>query len=350
MKVTFLLPGNTASGGVRVTMQMGNCLLERGHAVRIAYRRDPLLSREQLKTLARYVTFRCQGLTETRWLSCFRGRKEAFVNLDELEFGDKEVVIATGIHTIEDLNQLQGNVLKVRYCHGLLEQEPEHVRKMWLWEGPIDTVAVSPALVPTLQKHCTGRILGVVPNGISPQEYFVENGLRDGIGMIFCNLKVKGPEVAVALVKALYHRFPSVPRYAFGACRRLKELSPCDYTRYPSIERAREIYNRCKIWLVTSRDEGFSLPILEAMACGCVVISARHSNATNLITDGVNGYIVPYGDIGRYMERIGRLLEDETLRRSVVEEGFKTVKKFTWESATDSMEDTLRKLCASALP
>lgn len=327
-------------------MQMGNCLLERGYAVRIAYRRPPLFSRGQLVSLARYIKFRCQGMRETRWLSCFRGRNEAFVTLDELEFADREIVIATGIHTIEDLNRLEGIVLKIRYCHGLLEQEPEEVRKMRLWDGPMDTIAVSPALVPTLEKHCTGRMLGVVPNGISPKEYYVESGERDGIGMVFGNLKVKGPDVAVGLVRALYHRFPEVPRYVFGACRRWKQLSPCTYTRFPSISKAREIYNRCKIWLITSRDEGFSLPMLEAMACGCAVISSNHTNASDIIQHGVNGLTVRYGDIDGYMQHIERLLEDESLRSKIVREGFKTVQRFTWEKAADLMEEALQKACA----
>ena len=35
--VTFLLPGNNRSGGVRVTALMGNLLLERGYQVRIVH-------------------------------------------------------------------------------------------------------------------------------------------------------------------------------------------------------------------------------------------------------------------------------------------------------------------------
>jgi glycosyltransferase involved in cell wall biosynthesis len=344
MKVTFLLPGNSTSGGVRVTMQMGNCLLKRGHDVRIAYRRAPLFTREQVVMLARDVKFWCQGVSETRWLSFFSGRKQGFVRLEDLEFENKEIVVATGIHTIGDLERLQRNVLKVRYCHGLLEQEPEQVRKMWLWSGPMATIAVSPALLPALEKCCTGQILGVVPNGVSEQDYFVEGPVRDGIGMVFGNLKVKGPEVAVAVVKALHERFPGMNCYAFGACPQWKDLSPCSYTRFPSVQKSREIYNRCKIWLVTSRDEGFSLPMLEAMACGCAVISSSHTNASEIIQHGVNGFTVRYGDITGYMGHIERLLEDEALRDRIAKEGLSTVQRFSWDKAADCMEQVLLRL------
>src|SRR5438046_1217627 len=118
MTVTFLLPCNSHSGGVRVTMQLGNCLLKRGHNVRIAYRTNPLFSRDWFFSLARSVKFRCQAISETRWLQYFNGKKEPFRNLNNVRFRDGEIVIATGEHTIGDLYELQGNINRLRYCHG----------------------------------------------------------------------------------------------------------------------------------------------------------------------------------------------------------------------------------------
>jgi glycosyltransferase involved in cell wall biosynthesis len=165
--------------------------------------------------------------------------------------------------------------------------------------------------------------------------------LRDGIGLIFSEHPIKGPEVAVPLIRTLSERFAHVPRRAFGGDRRWRSLAPCDYTRYPSIPKAREIYNRCKIWLVTSKDEGFCLPILEAMACGCAVISSNHMNAAEMINDGVNGFTVPYGDIEAYLNRIGQLLTDESLRQRFVAAAPANVQRFTWKEAANRMEESL---------
>lgn len=342
MKLTFLLPGNSYSGGVRVTMQMANRLLERGHDVRIAYRTHPLFSWESFISFARTLKFRCCAIRETQWLSCFKGEKERFVKLESLNFNEGEIVVATGEHTIEELERLERKVIKVRYCHGFLGQSAE--QRNLAWGGRMDTIAVSPALVPSLQRHCEGRILGIVPNGICLNEYFVEDRFRDGIGLVFSQTPIKGPEVAVSLVRAFRDVCPSNPCYVFGADPRPKSLAPCDYKRYPSVAKAREIYNRCIVWFVTSRDEGFSLPTLEAMACGCAVVSSRHTNAGELIQDGVNGLTVPYGDIAAYMQAARFLLENESLRSNIVREGFKTVRKFTWDNAADRMEEALAKL------
>ena len=208
MQITFLIPGNSCSGGVRVTVQMGNCLLDRGHRVRVAYPKLPFLSRQALADAGRALLYRFQRTPETRWLSWFRGPMERYRKLSDLELSPGEVVIATGIHTIPDLQALEGDYVKVRYCHGLLEQEPEESRKSWLWSGKMFTIAVSPVLVDPLKALGSERILGVVPNGIFQSDYFVEERNRDGIGFIFSGSSVKGPEIAVSVVIALRNKFP----------------------------------------------------------------------------------------------------------------------------------------------
>ena len=42
-----------------------------------------------------------------------------------------------------------------------------------------------------------------------------------------------------------------------------------------------------------STEEGFGLPVVEAAACGCPVIASTNTGASELITDGIEGFIVP---------------------------------------------------------
>jgi hypothetical protein len=341
MSLTFLLPGDACSGGVRVTMQMANMLLKRGHTVRIAYRRWPVFSSDRMLSFARSVKLACCGISETSWINEFVGAKEAFLNLSDLRFKNDEIVIAVGNDAIEELQALPANVIKVRYCHGLVEQGREQIQRVW--GGQMRTIVVSPKLATTLTEYCETPILGIVPNGISPEEYFVENRDRNGIGFIFHGSPLKGSEITTDLVNALHDRFPEAPLHVFGTFPKPQALASYEYTRYPSVEKARDIYNRCKIWLITSRDEGFCLPILEAMACGCGVISSKHINSAGLIEDGMNGFIVPYGDIPGYLRISEQLLSDESLRGNIVKNGFNTVRRFTWESAASSMEHALER-------
>src|SRR5438552_1934194 len=48
-----------------------------------------------------------------------------------------------------------------------------------------------------------------------------------------------------------------------------------DFVQRPAQDRIRELYAQCDVWLCGSRSEGFGLPVLEAMACRCPVVSTK---------------------------------------------------------------------------
>ena len=90
-----------------------------------------------------------------------------------------EVVIAVGTMTIEDVFNLPGSVLKVRYCHGISENQPELTRRAW--GLPMPTICVSKTLAPVLKDLTGAEPLTVIPNGINATEYFEEDRERLGV-------------------------------------------------------------------------------------------------------------------------------------------------------------------------
>jgi glycosyltransferase involved in cell wall biosynthesis len=67
-----------------------------------------------------------------------------------------------------------------------------------------------------------------------------------------------------------------------------------------------------------SRNEGFSIALVEAMACGLPIVAADASGVVDALGDGV-GIVVPRDDASALAEGIIRLLDDETLRRALGE-------------------------------
>jgi glycosyltransferase involved in cell wall biosynthesis len=336
VKITFVLPHGGAAGGVRVTVEMALQLKKRGYLVRIACPAQSLLSRETVIGQARLMVRRLQGSTHFDWLHHFEGIQENFGTLGDLSFAKGEIVIAVGERTVKDVYELEKDVFKLRYCHCIFDHLPE-LNKI-AWGVPMPTICVSPSLIPPLEAYSGSKVLAVVPNGINASEYYIERRDRDGIGLIYRNIPHKGPEIAKALRSAARTMFPEIPWHLFGVSRRPSQFARREYCQYPTVDKAREIYNRCKIWLVTSRDEGFCLPILEAMACGCVVVTSDHQVASDIIQDGQNGFIVSYGDTQAYLEKVRSLLSDEAERKRMVEESFHTARSFTWERAVAEME------------
>ncbi len=103
------------------------------------------------------------------------------------------------------------------------------------------------------------------------------------------------------------------------------------------LERA-EAYHNMTIYVGNSEDnyEEGTLPFLEALACGTPVVTTPNGVAKDIIVDGENGLIVPFGDYEALKSAIKRLMEDEDLRKKLRWGGWNTVRnmseqKMAWE-------------------
>jgi len=72
------------------------------------------------------------------------------------------------------------------------------------------------------------------------------------------------------------------------------------------------LYQGASVFALPSDEEGFGMVLLEAMACGVPVVSTRSGGPDGIITDGVDGYLVPLDDAPALSDRLARLLQDST--------------------------------------
>lgn len=343
MKITFVLPSDNRSGGVRATVAMANQLLQRGHIVRLVYPKIPRLSRAWVKSALSHLRTPSGQTKNAGWVYQFQGLVETFTNLNELRFEQHQVVIAVGSLTIDQVYQLERNVIKLRYNHGLLLNMSEKEKAMWAL--PIPTITVSRTIIPDLEKLTGHRVLAVVPNGIDPYEYHPVPTLeRDGIGTIYAAHPAKAPKDTLDILNGLRHVLPQIPQYVFGTSPCPDSLSGVRYHRVPSVEEACALYNRAKVWFIASHTEGFSMPILEAMSCGCAVVSTDTYGGRELIRDSENGLLVPKGNVQASISAIQRVMLDEPLRARLVRAGQETANIYTWENAAAKMDAILTEL------
>lgn len=92
-----------------------------------------------------------------------------------------------------------------------------------------------------------------------------------------------------------------------------------------------EVYSGAVALLLPSYYEGFGLPALEAMACGCPVIAARASALPEVV--GNAGLLLPWGpaDAGAWREAAARVLRDRAERERLVELGLTRAARYRWE-------------------
>jgi len=93
------------------------------------------------------------------------------------------------------------------------------------------------------------------------------------------------------------------------------------------------LYTSAKVLLYPSFYEGFGLPILEAMSCGVPVITSNVSSMPEV--GGEAALYVDPNNIDEISSKLKKVMDDEDLRKDLIEKGFDQAKKFSWEKCAE---------------
>ncbi len=88
-------------------------------------------------------------------------------------------------------------------------------------------------------------------------------------------------------------------------------------------------FKASKIFVLNSGYEGLPHIVLEAMACGLPVITTNVGGNPEVVQDGYNGLLVEYNNRKQLKEAILRLWNNKELQRKFIENGYKTLEKFS---------------------
>jgi glycogen synthase len=96
---------------------------------------------------------------------------------------------------------------------------------------------------------------------------------------------------------------------------------------YLSDEDLINLYRASDALLFPTRYEGFGLPLLEAMAAECPIITSNIPVVCEIVQHENNGILIPYGNVDALAQAAIRLVQDETLRERVVAGGRATLRE-----------------------
>ncbi|MEM3154158.1 MAG: glycosyltransferase family 1 protein [Candidatus Woesearchaeota archaeon] len=142
----------------------------------------------------------------------------------------------------------------------------------------------------------------------------------------FAQIKEKFPEHCILKAGNAY------PAYARKHENLIRKLNlNARVIRIPTIpeEDLPAFYSIADAFVLPSSYEGFGLPVLEAMACGCPTIAYNTSSIPEIT--GNAALLLPEGNIEELRNGIIAVLTDKQLRKTMRAKGLKQARKFTWK-------------------
>jgi glycosyltransferase involved in cell wall biosynthesis len=99
------------------------------------------------------------------------------------------------------------------------------------------------------------------------------------------------------------------------------------------------LYSNAEWFVYTSRYEGFGMPPLEAMACGCAVITSNNSSLPEVVGDAAQ--TLTWDSDEEHVKAYEKYYFDNDFRQSMAKKGLERSKQFSWKKTVDGMLETI---------
>lgn len=112
---------------------------------------------------------------------------------------------------------------------------------------------------------------------------------------------------------------------------RKQDIQVLGYVSRPELE---DLYRRASVFAFPSLDEGFGMPVLDAMARGVPVLTSNASAMPEVAGDAA--LLVDPTDVGSIADGLRRLTTDSALRETLIQAGLARAGRFTWEKSVEA--------------
>jgi glycosyltransferase involved in cell wall biosynthesis len=343
MRVTLVLPFVNLTGGIRMVLDYANYLHDAGHDVRVVYPLWPYrfhwTRRQQLQVFRDEL----RRVPHVPWLS-LRARLVRVPVVAGPFVPRADVIVATSWPTAHDVARLPASC--GRKVHLVMHHEsgtgPEGAVRA-VHRLPFFRIAISEAVRQELRARFDCAIERVVPPPIDAATFFPDiSQAGDGVLTVYHPDPRKGWDTALAAIDIVRRRQPGSRFQAFGTLAPSSLPPWLGYHHAPGDARLRGLYANASVFLYPSRYEGFGLPPLEAMACGCPVVTTRVGGVPEFCEDRANALVCDPGDADALAAGVEELMADAELRARLTANGVATAGRFSLPQLGPVFEAALR--------
>lgn len=215
-------------------------------------------------------------------------------------------------------------------------------------------IAITPWEIGILKKWVSADKICIIPNGVDSilfkkvkennfKKFFGENKIVLYLGRL--NI-TKGPDKFVRVAKEILKERNDIEFAMVGPDEGMKQkvielignekrIHLLDAVR--GKEKIAEIYQGSNVYVLPSYREGLPLTLFEAMSCGLPIVASPVNGVPYEVENGINGYLVDYGDIANLKDKILKILDNKELSKDMGKNNIEKAKKFTWNNIAEEV-------------
>lgn len=262
-----------------------------------------------------------------------------------------DIIICAKLDFVGVLNKLRGRTPLIVESHTICKadyyEKPGLLRRLHVWEykRQVSKADAIVALTAGDAKDWQGynRKVFVIPNVVHINETGYYSGCTEK-RIIFVGryTKQKDFESLLGIWSIVFSRHSdwTLDVYTDG------EINYPGISAFKPVANIMEKYSNSSILLLTSLFEPFGLVLPEAMSCGLPVVSFDCPyGPADIITDGVDGFLVKNRDINEFANRVCQLIEDKELRVQMGQAAVKSAQRYRADIIMPKWKELFERLC-----
>lgn len=351
MKINFIIPFTYLTGGIKVVFEYCNRLNDLGHEIIIyvpmkAYKFNNTGFIGSIKTLKESIANTFIRGKKVKWfnLNC---KIKLVPHITDKYIEDADICVATAWPTAYDVEKLCDSKGKKVYFiqhYEIWSGKKEEVDNSYKLN--LNQIVIAKWLEELMYKEFKKKST-VIYNGIDENEFCInEKQINDEltISILYHELEWKGFRDGIEAIELVRKQYPNIKVKAFGSKRGEDIPDYIEFYENPTREELKQIYIDSDIYVFPSRNEGWGLTVIEAMACKCAIAGTNTGAISEIATDYKDCLISEPMDIKALSQNIIKLIENDSLRNDISKNAFDLASRFEWSKAVKKMEEFFRKI------
>ena len=359
MTINIIIPGIGLSGGMRVLFQYGELLKAKGHDI-VFY--TPLLAYD-VKNNKSEILNKIHVVTNTikRIYNYVIKKKQKNLQFDvkvipvpyvaDRYIRNANICMASAWPTAFSVDKLSLSKGKKVYLIQDYETWNSEELGKKSYTLPLQHIVISTWIKNKLVEQLGEEDAPIVFDGLdleifnNPIKKFNFLNRKIEVLMLYHDLPKKGVKDGLKAYENVKRKHQNIKLTMFGLADRPNISEDIEYYKNPSREELKALYDKADIFLYTSKEEGWGLTPLEAMASKCAVVGTNTGCMLDIGEDQRNAMLCEPGDIDGMTKNLCELLENYEMIIKLAENGYKTVQQFSWSDSVEQLERILRRIC-----